>query len=168
MKKSDTVFVRASYREFLETPKNLNSLDNPLSGGVPAPVQLATDLRAAVSVYDKFPSHIPVRVMTWGLLAKADAVHPPHTDRPGTCTFVALEEGLKKWDLAFPPKDNAEEEVATPAAYGSTMTLNRNYTRGWTWHSILLYPGTILCVTVSSLSVNCLQCAQVYETRYSP
>lgn len=29
----DAVFVRASYREFLETPKNLNCLDNPLTGG---------------------------------------------------------------------------------------------------------------------------------------
>lgn len=36
------VFVLASYREFLDTPKNMNSLDNPLGGGVPAPVQLAT------------------------------------------------------------------------------------------------------------------------------
>lgn len=140
------MFVRASYREFLETPKNLNCLDNPLGGGVPAPVQLATDLRAAVSVYGDFPSNIPVRVMTWGLLAKADAVHPPHTDRPGTATFIAQEHGLKKWDLAFPPKEIYEQEVAIPAAFGADMTRNRNYGRGWQWYSILLDPGSILYV----------------------
>lgn len=137
------MFVRASYREFLETPKNVNCLDNPLGGGVPSPVQLATDLRAAVSVYGEFPTNIPVRVMTWGLLAKADAVHPPHIDRPGTATFVAQEHGLKKWDLAFPPQENYEQEVATPEAFGIQMA-NRNYARGWKWYSILLDPGSIL------------------------
>lgn len=71
------VHVRASYQEFLETSKNVNSLDNPLTGGLTAPVQLATDLCAAVSTYEGFPTHLPVRVMTWGLLAKAHAVHPP-------------------------------------------------------------------------------------------
>lgn len=137
------MFVRASYREFLETSKNVNCLDNPLGGGVPSPVQLATDLRAAVSVYGEFPSNIPVRVMTWGLLAKANAVHPPHTDRPGTATFVAQEHGLKKWDVAFPPQETYEQEVAIPGAFGVQMA-NRNYARGWKWYSILLDPGSIL------------------------
>lgn len=145
--KSDAVFVRASYREFLETPKNMNSLDNPLSGGVPAPVQLATDLRAAVALYATFPSDLPLRVMSWGLLAKADAVHPPHIDRPGTCTFIGMEAGLKKWDLAFPPNNGAEEEeIASPAAFGRVMTDGRNYTRNWQWYSILLCPGDTLYV----------------------
>lgn len=114
---------------------------------MPAPVQLATDLRAATSVYDGFPTNLPMRVMTWGLLAKAHAVHPPHIDRPGTATYIAQEDGLKKWDLAFPPFEVAEEEVATPEAYGLEMTHNRNYARDWEWYSILLYPGTILFVS---------------------
>lgn len=82
--------------------------------------------------------------MTWGLLAKADAVHAPHIDRPGTCTFIAQEDGLKKWDLAFPPGDNTEEEMATPAAFGKDMTGGRNYNRNWQWYSVLLSPGTML------------------------
>lgn len=140
--------MQASYRDFLETSRNVNCLDNPLAGGVPAPVQLATDLRAAVSLYQDFPSHIPVRLMTWGLLAKADAVHHPHIDRPGTATFIAQEDGLKKWDLGFPPNATSEEEVAIPAAYGAEMTEKRNYARGWQWYSILLHPGSMLCVSL--------------------
>lgn len=143
--------MRASFREFLETSKNVNSLDNPLSGGVPAPIQLATDLRAAVSAYDGFPTNIPVRIMNWGLLAKADAVHPPHVDRPGTCTWVAIEDGLKKWDIAFPPRETEEEEIANPAAYAGEMADGRNYARGWNWYSVLLYPGSMLCVVVALL-----------------
>lgn len=143
--------MRASFREFLETSKNVNSLDNPLSGGVPAPIQLATDLRAAVSAYDGFPTNIPVRIMNWGLLAKADAVHPPHVDRPGTCTWVAIEDGLKKWDIAFPPRETEEEEIANPAAYAGEMADGRNYARGWNWYSVLLYPGSMLCVHVALL-----------------
>jgi hypothetical protein len=136
--------VQASYREFFATSKCLNSLDNPLSGGAPAPTQLATDLRAAVSVYDGFPVEIPVRVMNWGLLAKAHAVHAPHADRSGTCTWVAIEDGLKKWDVAFPPNELAKEEAASPSAYGFEMVGNRNYARGWHWTSILLHPGNML------------------------
>ena len=136
--------MRASFQEFLQTSKNVNSLDNPLSGGVPAPIQLATDLCAAVSAYDEFPTNIPVQIMNWGLLAKADAVHPPHVDRPGTCTWVAIEDGLKKWDIAFPPRVAEEEEIADPAAYGAEMADSRNYARGWHWYSILLDPGTML------------------------
>lgn len=109
-------------------------------------MQLATDLRAAVSTYGEFPSNIPVRVMTWGLLAKADAVHPPHTDRPGTATFIAQEHGLKKWDLGFPPNEIYEHEVTIPAAYAADMINNRNYTRGWKWYSVLLDPGSMLYV----------------------
>lgn len=143
--------MQASYREFLQTSRNLNSLDNSLSGGVPAPVQVATDLRAAVAAYDDFPTNIPVRVMTWGLLAKAHAVHPSHIDRPGTCTWVAVEEGLKKWDIGFPPPETAESEIANPAAYGVEMVSRRNFSRGWQWHSILLHPGTMLyVVSISS------------------
>ena len=136
--------MRASFREFLQTFKNVNSLDNPLSGGVPAPIQLATDLRAAVSAYDEFPTNIPVQIMNWGLLAKADAVHPLHVDHPGTCTWVAIEDGLKKWDIAFPLRVAEEEEIADPAAYGAEMADSRNYARSWHWYSILLYPGTML------------------------
>ena len=136
--------MRASFREFLQTSKNVNSLDNPLSGGVPAPIQLATDLRAAVSAYDEFPTNIPVRIMNWGLLAKANTVHPLHVDHPGTCTWVAIEDGLKKWDIAFPPRVAEEEEIADPAAYGAEMADGRNYARSWHWYSILLYPGTML------------------------
>jgi len=138
------VHVLASYREFLQTSKNVNSLDNPLAGGSAAPPQLATDMRAAVLEYDSFPTSMPMRIMSWGLLAKAHAVHPPHIDRPGTCTWVAIEDGLKKWDVAFPPIDIAEEEVADPRAYGGTMLHSRNYSRGWRWHSILLHPGSML------------------------
>lgn len=167
-KDGTNLHVRASYREFLETPKNINSLDNPLSGGVPAPVQLATDLRAAVSVYQGFPSHIPVRVMSWGLLAKADAVHPPHIDRPGTATFIAQEEGLKKWDLGFPPDEAEDQEVGTPDAYGSELMQNRNYSRGWQWYSILLYPGTMLYVFPVPWTVFfTLPMPQVHAARHS-
>lgn len=149
--KHDALFVQASYRKFLQTSRNVNSLDNPLSGGVPAPVQVATDLRAAVSAYDDFPTHIPVRIMTWGLLAKAHAVHPTHTDRPGTGTWIAVEEGLKKWDLGFPPQETGESEIANPEAYGAEMISRRNYSRGWQWYSILLHPGTMLYVVSISL-----------------
>ena len=141
------VHVQASYRDFLRTSKNINSLDNPLAGGIAAPSQLATDLRAAVSQYDDFPATMPMRIMSWGLLAKANAVHPPHIDRPGTCTWVAIEDGLKKWDIAFPPNEIAEEEAAKADAYGVEMALSRNYSHGWNWHSILLYPGTMLYVS---------------------
>lgn len=161
---SGAVHVRASYREFLETSKNVNSLDNPLTGGLTAPLQLATDLRAAISTYEGFPTHLPVRVMTWGLLAKAHAVHPPHIDRPGTATFVAQEDGLKKWDLGFPPLEHAEEEVATPGAYALEMIHNRNLTRGWEWYSILLHPGTMLYVPnvpyLNLLTLSSGSCAQ--------
>lgn len=125
----------------------MNSLDNPLACGVLAPAQLATDLRAAVPLYDGFPSQIPVRVMSWGLLAKTDAVHPPHIDRPGTCTWIAVEDGLKKWDLGFPPND---DETSNPDAYGTEMACDRNFQRDWKWYSILLYPGTILYVFLPS------------------
>ena len=146
------VHVRASYQEFLKTSKNVNSLDNPLAGGLAAPTQLATDLRAAVSQYDDFPTNMPMRVMNWGILAKSHAVHPPHIDRPGTCTWVAIEAGLKKWDVAFPPAEVAEEEAATASAYAREMSVSRNYARGWRWYSILLDPGTMLYV--SSLTNN--------------
>ncbi|KAE9395469.1 hypothetical protein BT96DRAFT_942381 [Gymnopus androsaceus JB14] len=134
-----------------QTSKNVNSLDNPLSGGVPAPIQLATDLRAAVSVYKEFPSNIPVQIMNWGLLAKANAVHLPHVDHPGTCTWVAIEDGLKKWDLAFPPRETEEEEIANPAAYAAEMADGRNYDRGWNWYSVLLYPGSMLYIVIVPL-----------------
>lgn len=121
----------------------MNCLDNKLSGGLPAPVQLATDLRAANATYESFPVNIPIQAMNWGLLAKADAVHHPHMDRGGTATFVCIEDGLKKWDLGF-PKECAEEELATPDAYGYGMTNGRNYSRQWEWYSVLLHPGTML------------------------
>ncbi|KAF5361225.1 hypothetical protein D9757_013232 [Collybiopsis confluens] len=141
---ANAVFVYASYREFFQASKCLNSLDNPLSGGLPVPVQLSTDLRAAVTEYEQFPPDVPVRIMNWGLLAKENAVHPPHADRPGSCTWVAIEDGMKKWDLAFPPKDTAQEETASPFAYGLEMAENRNYARAWRWTSILLEPGNEL------------------------
>jgi hypothetical protein len=137
------VFVNASYREFFETSKCLNSLDNPLSGTSPAPSQLATDLFAASSKYENFPRDLPVHVMNWGLLAKANAVHPPHADRPGACTWVAIEDGLKKWDIGFPPNEKAEEEAASPAAYAVELT-NCNFNRDWEWTSLLLVPGNLL------------------------
>jgi hypothetical protein len=140
---ASAVFVKATYREFFQTTKNVNSLDNPLSGGVAAPTQLATDLRAALELFPGFPTNLPVRTMNWGLLAKAHAVHPPHADRPGTCTWVGIEDGLKKWDIGFPPNDVSEEEAANPLAYGAGLA-NRNYNRGWKWYSLLLEPGTIL------------------------
>ncbi|KAF5343519.1 hypothetical protein D9757_014940 [Collybiopsis confluens] len=141
---ANAVFVYASYREFFQASKCLNSLDNPLSGGLPVPVQLSTDLRAAVTQYEQFLPDVPVRIMNWGLLAKENAVHPPHADRPGSCTWVAIEDGMKKWDLAFPPKDTAQEETASPFAYGLEMAENRNYARAWRWTSILLEPGNEL------------------------
>jgi hypothetical protein len=93
--------------------------------------------------------------MNWGLLAKAHAYHPPHVDRAGTCTWVAIEDGLKKWDVAFPPKD---DEVANPAAFGAEMVTNRNYSRGWEWYSLLLYPGTILQVFFSICPTSIFLC----------
>ena len=140
----NAVHVRASYRDFFSTTKCLNSLDNPSSGVAPAPSQLATDLRAAVETYTDFPDSLPVRTMNWGLLAKSNAVHPPHVDRAGTCTWVAIEDGLKKWDVAFPDSKEAEDEVANPAAFGEEMASGRNYARGWVWTSILLHPGSML------------------------
>ena len=65
----------------METSKCINSLNNPLSGGDPAPIQLATDLRAPAEEYEEFPAELPVRIMNWGLLAKSNAVHGPHMDR---------------------------------------------------------------------------------------
>ena len=44
----------------METSKCINSLDNPLSGGAPVPIQLATDLRAAAEEYEEFPAELPV------------------------------------------------------------------------------------------------------------
>lgn len=132
-------------------------------------MQLATDLRAAIPLYDKFPSHLPVRVMAWGLLAKADAVHPPHIDRPGTGTFIAIEAGMKKWDLGFAPSDNSEEEMATPAAFGIKMADGRNYTRNWQWYSVLLYPGTMLYVSSLPFSFSIVsRPLQFHETGHSP
>ena len=122
----------------------MNSLDNPSSGGAPGPSQLATDLRAAVETFADFPENLPVRTMNWGLLAKSNAVHPPHADRAGTCTWVAIEDGLKKWDIAFPQPGGAEDEVANPAAYGDQLASGRNLGRDWVWTSILLHPGSML------------------------
>ena len=131
----------------MEPSKCINSLDNPLSGGAPVPIQLATDLHAAAEEYEEFPAELPVRIMNWGLLAKSNAVHGPHMDRVGTCTFVAVEDGSKKWDIGFAANDVAEEEAASPFAYGSDMmTSQRNFSRGWRWTSILLDPGSLLCV----------------------
>lgn len=97
-KNPGAVHVLASFREFLASDKNLNSLDNTLSGELPAPHQLATDLRAAVGVYNDFPTCLLVNTFSWGLLAKRDAIHPVHKDKSGLCTFVAIKAGLKKWD----------------------------------------------------------------------
>ena len=47
----------------METSKCINSLNNPLSGGAPVPIQLATDLRAAAEEYEEFPAELPVRIM---------------------------------------------------------------------------------------------------------
>ena len=107
----------------------------------PAPEQIATDLHAAIEVYDDFPTTVPVRAMNWGLIAKAHASHSTHVDRAGTCTWVAIEDGLKKWDIAIPPTD---DEYANPEAYGFEMFHSHNYSRRWNWHSLLLYPGTML------------------------
>ena len=115
-----------------------------MSGGAPGPSQLATDLQAGVETFADFPENLPVRTMNWGLLAKSNAVHPPHVNRAGTCTWVAIEDGLKKWDVAFPHSTEAEDEVANPAAFGEEMASGRNYARGWVWTSILLHPGSML------------------------
>lgn len=88
--------------------------------------------------------------MNWGLLAKTHAVHPPHADRPGACTWVAVEDGWKKWDIALPPVEVAEDEAASPDAYGAEMTGNRNFKRGWRWVSVLLGPGSMMYVSVLS------------------
>ncbi|KAE9389210.1 hypothetical protein BT96DRAFT_1070903 [Gymnopus androsaceus JB14] len=157
-KNAGSVFVLASYREFLQTSKNVNSLDNPLSGGTSAPTQLATDLRAADLGVWRIPQSHPSANHELGLLAKSDAVHLPHVDRAGTGTWVAIEDGLKKWDLAFPSKEAREEEFANPAVYGSEMVEGRNYARSWDWYSILLYPGTMLIMRPGTVhSVTTLQ-----------
>lgn len=138
---ANAVLTRATFEEFLMTDKIVNSLDNPLNGSVPALPQLATDQRAALEGFHGFPKDTRVDLMTWGLLAKSNAFHVPHVDRTGMGTWVAVEDGLKKWDIAFPPA-NAEEEVGLMEAYGSEMVWRRNYSRKWKWVSILLYPGT--------------------------
>jgi hypothetical protein len=145
---SESTITRATYREFFETSKIVNYLDNPLTSGVYGPTQLATDLRALMTDYEDFPTDYPIRTMNWGLLGKANAIHIPHTDRPGTCTWVGIEDGIKKWDVAFPPKDKAEQEAADTAAFAGHMVWGRNYDRGWRWHSILLYPGSMMSVFV--------------------
>ena len=118
---ANAVLACTTYQEFLQSNKIVNSLDNPLGGAVPALPQLATDLRAATHEYPGFTCDTFVRLMNWGLLAKADAVHRPHVDCTGMATRVAIEDGLKKWDLAFPPTEDAETEVATTVAYAGEM-----------------------------------------------
>ncbi|KIK50396.1 hypothetical protein GYMLUDRAFT_182857 [Collybiopsis luxurians FD-317 M1] len=93
--------------------------------------------------------------MTWGLLVKANAVHEPHIDRTGMATWAAIEDGLKKWDIAFPPPNAAEAEVGMIKAYAGDMVWHRNYERGWQWVSILLDPGSMLIMhsgTVHSIT----------------
>lgn len=143
---SNAVHTLASYEEFLKTGKIVNSLHNPLSGAMPAPPQLSTDLRAATHTYWGYPTNTHVHEMNWGLLAKANAVHGTHVDRTGMSTWVAVEDGLKKWDIAFPPEDVAatDSEVASTDAHAGQMAWGRNYKRGWRWLSFLLYPGTVL------------------------
>ena len=141
----EAVLTQASYKGFLLTDKIVNGLDNPLGGGVPALPQLATDIRAAAYQYSDFPTDTYVQLMMWGLLAKANAVHEPHIDRTGMATWVAIEDGMKKWDIGFPPKDKvAEDEIATLDAYTADMVADHNFSRGWHWMSILLYPGLLL------------------------
>ncbi|KIK53894.1 hypothetical protein GYMLUDRAFT_63462 [Collybiopsis luxurians FD-317 M1] len=131
--KPSAVFIEASYWDFFEMSKSINSLDNLLCGGVPAPTQLATDLCAAAPQYKDFPVELPVQVMNWCLLAKVNVVHAAHTNQPGTCTWVAIEDGLKKWDVGFPPGSKAEAKAAMPSVY-----------RKWQWLSLLLTPGSML------------------------
>jgi hypothetical protein len=134
--KTEAVLTQASYEGFLLTDKIVNGLDNPLGGGVPALPQLATDIRAAAYQYSDFPTDTYVQLMMWGLLAKANAVHEPHIDCTGMATWVAIEDGLKKWDIAFPPPNAAEAEVGMIKAYAGDMVWHRNYERGWRWVSI--------------------------------
>ncbi|KIK51249.1 hypothetical protein GYMLUDRAFT_64930 [Collybiopsis luxurians FD-317 M1] len=142
--KTEAVLTQASYEGFLLTDKIVNSLDNPLGGGVPALLQLATDICVAAYQYSNFPTDTYVQLMTWGLLAKANAVHEPHIDCTGMATWVAIEDGLKKWDIAFPPSSAAEAEVGMIEVYAGDMVWHRNYERGWRWVSILLDPGSML------------------------
>ncbi|KIK58436.1 hypothetical protein GYMLUDRAFT_60717 [Collybiopsis luxurians FD-317 M1] len=142
--KPSAVFIEASYWDFFETSKSINSLNNLLSRWVPAPTQLATDLHAAIPQYQDFPVELPVRVMNWSLPAKVNAVHAAHADQPGACTWVAIEDDLKKWDIGFPPGPKAEAEAATPSAYRLEMAANQTFGRGWQWISLLLTPGSML------------------------
>ncbi|KAF5341461.1 hypothetical protein D9757_015295 [Collybiopsis confluens] len=135
------VFTRATYEDFFVTDKIVNYLHNPLGGASFAPPQLATDLRAAAKKYHGYPTSSYLHLMGWGLLAKAHAVHRPHVDRTGMCTWVAIEDGAKKWDIAFPP--DANEQVSSEA-YTYQLAFERNYDRGWRWCSFLLSPGSML------------------------
>lgn len=102
---ANAVLRRGTYSNFLASDKILNSLDNPIGRGMLSVPQISTDLRAADYEFPGFTSETFVRLMNWGLLAKANAVHRPHVDRTGMCTWVLIEDGLKKWDIGFPPPD---------------------------------------------------------------
>jgi hypothetical protein len=115
-----------------------------LSGSTQGPSQLATDLFAANSSYDNYPPLIPVQTMNWGILAKEHAVHPPHVDRAGTCTWGLIEDGIKKWDLSLPPDEVADEEAANPSRYGQSMMSNRNHDGKWRLLSVLLEAGDMM------------------------
>ncbi|KAF5365355.1 hypothetical protein D9757_013778 [Collybiopsis confluens] len=138
---TDAVFSRATYEDFLSTNKIINSLHNPMGGDVPALPQLATDLRAASMIFPGFLTDSYVHLMTWGLLAKANAIHDPHVDRTGMCSWIAIEDGMKKWDFAFAP-DPAK--AAATESFGYDVTLKRNFERGWRWFSVLLSPGSMI------------------------
>ncbi|KAF5340924.1 hypothetical protein D9757_014937 [Collybiopsis confluens] len=138
---TDAVFSRATYEDFLSTNKIINSLHNPMGGDVPALPQLATDLRAASTIFPGFLTDSYVHLMTWGLLAKANAIHDPHVDRTGMCSWIAIEDGMKKWDFAFAP-DPAK--AAATESFGYDVTLKRNFERGWRWFSVLLSPGSMI------------------------
>ncbi|KAF5365357.1 hypothetical protein D9757_013777 [Collybiopsis confluens] len=163
---ADAVYSRATYKDFLSTNKIVNSLHNPMGGDVPALPQLATDLRAASMIFPGFLTDFHVHLMTWGLLAKTNAIHDPHVDCTGMCSWIAIEDGMKKWDFAFAP-DPAK--AAATESFGYDVTLKRNFEHGWRWFSILLSPGSMVIMrpgvvhSVTTLK-DCVACNSIYHT----
>lgn len=147
------MFVQATYEELLKTDKIVNCLHNPL-GNAFAPFQLATDRQAAAEKYEGFSTDYFAHLMTWGLAAKKHATHRPHVDRTGMGSWIAVEDGAKKWDIAFPPDDL---EAAKSKVYSNDAVFKPNFDYSWRWYSFLLSAGSAMCVFLLFLSILFLQ-----------
>ena len=80
-------------------------------------------------------------------LAKKDAYHHPHVDCTGMRTWIAIEDGLKRWNFLFPPVEISRDEEASLEIHSELMgfkTQADSEEHGWRWFSILLHPGSVL------------------------